>query len=84
MQDEVFSESGWEMEKHWNYSSFYHTAQKGEAGNRLVTKTRNGEWYEETYEHDGVIVFMCVDDENYKIELIPVNNWEYKKWGVDI
>ena len=83
MQGETTSQSGWEMEKYRNYSSFYHTVQKGEVGNRLVTKTRNGEWYEETFEHNGITIFMCIDDENYKIELIPINDREYQKWGVN-
>ena len=77
MQGETISESGWKKE-------FYHTVQKGERGNCLITRTKNGEWYEEQYEYNGIIILMCMDDENYNIRLIPPNIWEYANWRVTL
>ena len=50
MQGETVSESGWKQMIPYG-NSFSHTVQKGERGHCLITRTRNGEWYEETYEH---------------------------------
>ena len=79
MQGETISESGWKQMIPYG-NSFSHTVQKGERGHCLITRTRNGEWYEEQYEYDGMIIVMQIYNENFNLALIPVNDREYSYW----
>lgn len=72
MQGEIITESK------WDYGRFYHTIQKGEPDNRLITRTINGEWQDDIYEHDGITIFMRVYDSNFNIAVLPVNSRDYE------
>jgi sugar-specific transcriptional regulator TrmB len=71
IQGEIISESKWE------YGNYIRTVIKGEENCRIITQTKNGEWYREIYEQKDITISMRVLVRDYRIMLIPINSREF-------